>query len=246
MQSTSADHELATRLRLAIARSARRLRQEAGTDLSPSLTAALATVERHGPLTPSELAARERVQRPTITRVACRLEEAGLVDARGRPGRPPLRADHRHARRPRAARRRRARARTPSSPSASRRSRPRTAPRSSGPPRCSRACSSDGGARPHLHLAAGPQLPALLRRPGRLDLGQLDADRRRDVADRAAHRQRRRGRHHRRPPVPPDAARRRAGRRARRPARQAPAADDHADADGGPRARAVGAHRRRR
>ena len=46
MRSTSADTELATRLRLALARSARRLRQEAGTDLSPSLTAALATVER--------------------------------------------------------------------------------------------------------------------------------------------------------------------------------------------------------
>jgi DNA-binding MarR family transcriptional regulator len=79
MQSTSADQQLATRLRLAIARSARRLRQEAGTDLSPSLTAALSTIERHGPLTPSELAARERVQRPTVTRVACRLEEMGLV-----------------------------------------------------------------------------------------------------------------------------------------------------------------------
>src|SRR5829696_3830324 len=79
MRSTSPDQQLASRLRLAIARSARRLRQEAGTDLSPSLTAALATIERHGPLTPSELAARERVQRPTVTRVACRLEEEGLV-----------------------------------------------------------------------------------------------------------------------------------------------------------------------
>jgi DNA-binding MarR family transcriptional regulator len=79
MQSTSADQELATRLRHAIARSARRLRQEAGTDLSPSLSAALATIDRHGPLTPSELAARERVQRPTITRVVGRLEESGLV-----------------------------------------------------------------------------------------------------------------------------------------------------------------------
>ena len=79
MRSTSADHELATRLRLAIARSARRLRQEAGTDLSPSLTAALATIERFGPLTPSELATRERVQRPTVTRLVCRQEEAELV-----------------------------------------------------------------------------------------------------------------------------------------------------------------------
>ncbi len=79
MRSTSADQELVTRLRLVLARSARRLRQEAGTDLSPSLTAALATIERHGPLTPSELAARERVRRPTVTRLACRLEEAELV-----------------------------------------------------------------------------------------------------------------------------------------------------------------------
>jgi DNA-binding MarR family transcriptional regulator len=49
------------------------------TDLSPTLTAALSTIERFGPLTPTELAARERVQRPTVTRVACRLEEQGLV-----------------------------------------------------------------------------------------------------------------------------------------------------------------------
>ena len=62
-----------------VSRLARRLRQEAGVELSPSQTAALATIERHGPLTPSELAARERVQRPTVTRVLARLEEDGLV-----------------------------------------------------------------------------------------------------------------------------------------------------------------------
>jgi DNA-binding MarR family transcriptional regulator len=72
--------DLAGRLRLTIVRTARRLRQEAGSDLSPSLTAALSTVERHGPLTPSEVAARERIQRPTATRVLARLEEAGLVE----------------------------------------------------------------------------------------------------------------------------------------------------------------------
>jgi DNA-binding MarR family transcriptional regulator len=81
---TSSD--LASRLRLDIARMARRLRQEAGAELSPSQTAALATIERHGPLTPSELAHRERVQRPTITRVLARLEEAGLVDRAADPG----------------------------------------------------------------------------------------------------------------------------------------------------------------
>ncbi len=78
MQITS-DTELASRLRFAVARTARRLRQEAGTGLSPSLTGALATVDRCGPLTPSELAHLERVARPTVTRVLIRLEEAGLI-----------------------------------------------------------------------------------------------------------------------------------------------------------------------
>ena len=77
---TSTQADLAVRLRLVIARTARRLRQEAGEELSPSQAAALATIDRHGPLTPSELAARERIQRPTATRVIARLEEAGLVD----------------------------------------------------------------------------------------------------------------------------------------------------------------------
>jgi DNA-binding MarR family transcriptional regulator len=73
------DVELAARLRLAITRTARRLRQESGTDLGPSQVAALATIERHGPLAPSELAERERIQRPTATRVLARLAEAALV-----------------------------------------------------------------------------------------------------------------------------------------------------------------------
>jgi len=72
--------DLAGQLRLTIVRTARRLRQEAGSDLSPSLTAALSTVERHGPMTPSELAARERIQRPTATRVVARLADEGLVE----------------------------------------------------------------------------------------------------------------------------------------------------------------------
>jgi DNA-binding MarR family transcriptional regulator len=77
---TSSQADLAIRLRHVIARTARRLRQEAGEGLSPSQSAALATIDRHGPLTPSELAARERIQRPTATRVIARLEAAGLVD----------------------------------------------------------------------------------------------------------------------------------------------------------------------
>jgi len=76
---TTALPDLASRLRLDISRMARRLRQEAGAELTPSQTAALATIEKHGPLTPSELAARERVQRPTATRVLAFLEDAGHV-----------------------------------------------------------------------------------------------------------------------------------------------------------------------
>jgi len=74
------DEELAPRLRLAIVRTARRLRQEAGGDMGPSQTAALATIERHGPLAPSELAERERIKRPTATRILGHLERAGLVE----------------------------------------------------------------------------------------------------------------------------------------------------------------------
>jgi DNA-binding MarR family transcriptional regulator len=77
---TTSVPDLAGHLRLTIVRTARRLRQETGSDLSPSLTAALSTVERHGPLIPSELATRERIQRPTATRILARLEEQGLIE----------------------------------------------------------------------------------------------------------------------------------------------------------------------
>jgi DNA-binding MarR family transcriptional regulator len=71
--------DVAGRLRFAVVRLARRLRQEAGTELSPTMAAALATVERAGPLTPSELAEIERVKRPTATRVIAHLEQEGLI-----------------------------------------------------------------------------------------------------------------------------------------------------------------------
>jgi DNA-binding MarR family transcriptional regulator len=77
--------EAASRLRLAIVRTARRMRQEAGGELSPTLIAALATIERHGPLTPSELAEIERVKRPTATRVATALEKEGLIERASDP-----------------------------------------------------------------------------------------------------------------------------------------------------------------
>ena len=71
--------EQAARLRLAVNRMARRLRQEANTQLGPASIAALATIERSGPLTPSEVARIEGIQRPTATRILSRLTEAGLV-----------------------------------------------------------------------------------------------------------------------------------------------------------------------
>jgi len=85
MTSIANDNSLtdaAAQLRLGIVRTARRLRQEAAAEasgLTPTSTAALATIERHGPLTPSELAKLERVQRPTVTRTLGCLEREGLV-----------------------------------------------------------------------------------------------------------------------------------------------------------------------
>ena len=77
---TRSASDVSSRLRLVITRSARRLRQEGGGDLSPSLTAALATIDNHGPLPPSRLADIERIKRPTVTRVLGRLEEDGLIE----------------------------------------------------------------------------------------------------------------------------------------------------------------------
>ena|SRR5918994_2319976 len=73
------DTELATRLRLAVMRLARRLRRQAPEGISPSQLSALATLEGNGPLTLTELAAEERVQPPTMTRIVAALEGAGLV-----------------------------------------------------------------------------------------------------------------------------------------------------------------------
>src|SRR3954452_18271364 len=81
--------ERAAHLRTAIVRTARRLRQEAAAEtsgLTPTSVAALATIERHGPMTPSEIADIERVKRPTITRTLGCLERGGLI---ARPPAPP-------------------------------------------------------------------------------------------------------------------------------------------------------------
>ena len=74
--------ELASHLRLAVARLTRRIRQEAaitGEELTASTQGALATIERLGPITLGELAAVEQVQPPSMTRIVARLEESGYV-----------------------------------------------------------------------------------------------------------------------------------------------------------------------
>ena len=71
---------LAHDLRLAVMRLSRRLRsQRADTSLTLTQLAALSTLRAKGPLTPGELAACERVQPPSMTRVLATLEGAGLI-----------------------------------------------------------------------------------------------------------------------------------------------------------------------
>lgn len=80
------DLEDVARLRTAVMRVARRLRQQSSGDATASQLAVLATLARRGPTSPSELAAEERVQPPSMTRIIDRLEEKGLVARAPAPG----------------------------------------------------------------------------------------------------------------------------------------------------------------
>jgi DNA-binding MarR family transcriptional regulator len=71
--------EVAAHLRLAVTRLARKLRRETEGGLSPTMLSALASVERHGPLTIGELCAHEQVSGPTMTRIVANLAEAGFL-----------------------------------------------------------------------------------------------------------------------------------------------------------------------
>jgi DNA-binding MarR family transcriptional regulator len=77
--ATESDEELATRLRVAVTRLNRRLRQQSLAGLSPAQASALGTVNRLASLTLGELAAAEQVQPPTATRLVTSLENTGLV-----------------------------------------------------------------------------------------------------------------------------------------------------------------------
>ena len=82
--------ELAARLRLVVGRLNRRIRIDGRESVPPLQLSAMVTVEEHGPLRLSELARREAVSVPTMSRVLTALDEQGLVvrtpdpqDARG-------------------------------------------------------------------------------------------------------------------------------------------------------------------
>lgn len=87
MPSQSKTLALAAELRGASMRFARRLRQErpANPDLSLSDHSALGTLNKGGPMTPGELAAHERMRPPSMTRIAAKLEELGLVERSAHP-----------------------------------------------------------------------------------------------------------------------------------------------------------------
>lgn len=68
-----------TRLRVALARLARRLRRHEVAGLTPTQLAALATVEQQGPMRLGDLAAAEGIAPSTLTRLVTALEDSGLV-----------------------------------------------------------------------------------------------------------------------------------------------------------------------
>jgi len=75
----SMSEELSGRLRIAINRLHRRMRQESLAGLSPAQASALGSVSRLGSPTLGELAAVEQVQPPTMTRIVAALQEGGMV-----------------------------------------------------------------------------------------------------------------------------------------------------------------------
>ncbi|MDI2031642.1 MarR family transcriptional regulator [Saccharopolyspora sp. TS4A08] len=80
------ERTLASRLRLAVVRLNRRLRaQRADSALTLSQLSALSCLHKAGSMTPGELASKEGVQPPSMTRVIAALEENGLVVRRPHP-----------------------------------------------------------------------------------------------------------------------------------------------------------------
>ena len=80
MEATTLLHaEAAARLRVAITRLQRQMRQHSVGELTLSQWSALVTVEMYAPLRIGDLAEREGVSAPTATRLVASLEERGLL-----------------------------------------------------------------------------------------------------------------------------------------------------------------------
>jgi DNA-binding MarR family transcriptional regulator len=77
--SGSPDADLPARLRLAIGRLNRRIRVDSAAALPPLQTSVLATLVDQAPLRLSDLARREAVTPPTMSRVLAALDDAGLL-----------------------------------------------------------------------------------------------------------------------------------------------------------------------
>lgn len=74
------DDKLASDLALAVVRLARHLRgRRASSTVSLTQLSALSTLQREGPMTPGAMAAQERVQPPSMTRVIASLADLGMV-----------------------------------------------------------------------------------------------------------------------------------------------------------------------
>lgn len=81
MSALAADSaQLASQLRIGVTRLARRLRLEGDASVTPTLLAALATIERHGPMTAGELASHEQIRKPTATRLIGSLLERNMIE----------------------------------------------------------------------------------------------------------------------------------------------------------------------
>lgn len=74
------DSALAARLWLVVARLARRIRLETTDDLSPLQVSVLVRIEECSPLRLGELAQKEHVTAPTMTRVVAALADRGLIE----------------------------------------------------------------------------------------------------------------------------------------------------------------------
>lgn len=72
--------EWASRLRLTVVPLARQLRQQTAEAFTPTQLSVIGTIHRHGPISLGDLAARERLSPPTISKVVAAIEAEGVIE----------------------------------------------------------------------------------------------------------------------------------------------------------------------